>query len=224
MAADLDRIRAAYDAVAERYAETYLHELDHKPLDVVLLEWFADEVRGRGPVADLGTGPGHIARFLHERGVDAFGIDLSPRTVALARERHRDRGLDLRVGDFFALDLPDASLAGATAFYAHVHVHAEALPRAFRELARVLRPGAPALLAFHVAEGMLHQDEWMGARVNAEWHFWPMTTLVAALEEAGLVADVKIERTPYVPHEHPTPRGYVLARRPVAAASSAGSE
>jgi hypothetical protein len=80
------------------------------------------------------------------------------------------------------------------------------------------------LLAFHVAEGMLHQDEWMGARVNADWHFWPMTTLVAALQEAGLVADVKIERTPYVPHEHPTPRGYVLARRPVAAASSAGSE
>lgn len=216
MASDLERVIAAYDAVAERYAETYAGELEHKPLDRALLAWFAELVRGAGPVADLGTGPGHVARFLHERGVDAFGLDASPRTVALAGERHRDHGIEFRAGDFTALDLADGALAGATAFYAYVHLPVSALAGPFQELHRVLAPGAPALLCFHAhgAETVLHLDDWLGARVSLDWHFWPMSAAVAALEAAGLVAEVRLERAPYVPQEYPTPRGYVLVRRP----------
>ncbi|HYU33725.1 MAG TPA: class I SAM-dependent methyltransferase, partial [Thermoanaerobaculia bacterium] len=59
-------VRESYDSAAEAYAEHLATELDHKPLDRHLLNRFAEEVRGHGLVADLGCGPGHVARYLQE--------------------------------------------------------------------------------------------------------------------------------------------------------------
>lgn len=63
-----------------------------------------------GPVADVGCGPGYVTGHLHELGVDAFGIDLSPEMVAIARRDHPD--LRLEVGTMTDLDLADESVAG----------------------------------------------------------------------------------------------------------------
>ena len=97
--------QTSYDRVAEEYARRMLHELDHKPRDRELLEHFAQQVTGKGRVADLGYWPGQIARYLHDHGVDAFGIDLSPAMVELARRAHP--GMEFQQGDMRALPLPD---------------------------------------------------------------------------------------------------------------------
>ena len=64
-------IQASYDRVAAAYAAHFMGELAHKPLDRALLDCFAEEVRGQGPapVGDIGCGPGHVARYLHECGL-----------------------------------------------------------------------------------------------------------------------------------------------------------
>ena len=59
----------SYDRVAAEYAERYVDELRHKPLDRALLDWFVGETQGAGTVADVGCGPGQVARYLHERGL-----------------------------------------------------------------------------------------------------------------------------------------------------------
>ena len=55
--------------------------LDGHPYLRASLALFAELVRtaGGGPVADVGSGPGYVTSHLHDAGVDAFGIDLSPR-------------------------------------------------------------------------------------------------------------------------------------------------
>jgi len=78
-----------YDRVAGAYAERYFTELERKPFDRELLDRFAADLRGRGPVCDLGCGPGHVGRYLAERGVEVIGVDLSPGMVALARAEPR---------------------------------------------------------------------------------------------------------------------------------------
>lgn len=77
--------QASYDAVASEYVRRISDELQHKPLDRALLERFAIAVRDRGPVCDLGCGPGHVARYLKERGVETIGYDLSPKMVEAAQ-------------------------------------------------------------------------------------------------------------------------------------------
>src|SRR4051812_8617278 len=99
-------LQTGYDSIAEEYAAQFFHELDHKPLDRALLESFAELVRDRGPVADIGCGPGQIGRYLHDRGLDVVGIDLSAGMVALAQRLSPE--MTFRQGSMLALDVPDA--------------------------------------------------------------------------------------------------------------------
>ncbi len=83
---DINELRDSYDQVAGEYVTRIFHELEHKPMDRALLDRFAAEVQGLGTICDMGCGPGHVAQYLHERGVHVLGIDVSPRMVEQARQ------------------------------------------------------------------------------------------------------------------------------------------
>jgi SAM-dependent methyltransferase len=207
-----EQVAAFYDAVAREYAKNFADELDGKPLDRALLERFAADVRGAGPVYDLGCGPGgQTTAFLHALGVEVRGMDISPAAVAEAARRHPD--IRFQAGDMLALPLPDGGAAGILAFYSIVHFSPEQLGTAFAEMHRVLRPGAPLLLGFHAGDEVLHVDELFGVRASLDFRFHPVERVEAALRAAGLGAVESIVRDPY-PQEHATRRAYVFARRP----------
>lgn len=203
-------LRASYDAAARAYAEHVASELAQKPLDRHLLNRFAEEVRSRGRVADLGCGPGHVAGYLRERGVDVLGIDLSPEMVRWATRLNP--GLDVRVGDFLALDLPEASLAGAVAFYAIVHLEPSELGAVMAEWRRVVVPGGVVLVAFHVGDHTLHVDDLWGTPVSLDFRFHAPSGVAGALHAAGFAVTEWVEREPYEGAEYPSRRCYLFAR------------
>jgi ubiquinone/menaquinone biosynthesis C-methylase UbiE len=201
----------SYDRIALPYAQHFGSELSHKPLDRALLDAFIEQVKGRGVVCDVACGPGQVARYLDDAKLPVMGIDASKAMIRHARATTTN--VDYRIGDMTALDLPDASLAGMTAFYAIVHLEAERLTDVFREFRRVLAAQAPLLLSFHIGTGRLHRDEMWGEKVDLDFVFFSMDTVLTALEAAGMRIQMKMERTPYQPLEHPSQRGYVLATR-----------
>lgn len=205
-------VRASYDRVAAEYARRIAGELAHKPLDRTLLDRFAERVRGAGPVADLGCGPGHVAGYLAERGADVFGLDLSPEMVEQARALHPE--LPFRVGDVTALDVPDGAWAGAVAYYSLIHLPRASVAAALRETARALRPGAPLLVAFHVGDETRHLDEWWGQPVHLDFFFFGVDEMAGYLREAGFVLESVTEREPYPEVEAQTRRAYLLATAP----------
>jgi SAM-dependent methyltransferase len=214
-------VRASYDRVAGEYARRIAGELAHKPLDRELLDRFAGRVRGAGPVADLGCGPGHVARWLADRGVDAFGLDLSPAMVEQARELHP--GVPFRVGDVTALDARDGEWAGAVAYYSLIHLPRGAVAAALREVARALRPGAPLLVAFHVGDETRRMDEWWGYPVRLDFVFFGVDEMAGYLRGAGFEVEAATEREPYPDVEAPTRRAYLLAVKPAAAPAPSGA-
>jgi SAM-dependent methyltransferase len=207
-----DYVRACYDAVAWEYAERFAGELAHKPLDRGLLGRFASEVRGRGEVYDLGCGPGHTTAFLHGCGAQVRGLDLSAELLREARQRHP--GVAFEQGDMLALPCADASLAGVVAFYAIVHLSPAGLRRALAEMHRVLRPGGLLLLAFHVGEGSVHVEEFLGRPVALDFVLFTPQSVTGELVRAGLVAVEAIERDPYPGVEYPSRRAYLFAGKP----------
>ncbi|MBV8962823.1 MAG: methyltransferase domain-containing protein [Hyphomicrobiales bacterium] len=214
MSKDITRsIRESYDRLAEEYASRLFTELERKPFDRVMLDRFADEVRGSGEVCDMGCGPGHVARFLRDAKVQVFGLDLSPRMIAEARRLNPD--ITFCEGDVLGLPILDGSLAGIAAFYAIVNFPEELLPRAFREMARVLQPGGVLLLAFHVGDQALQEDELWGHAISMNFFLFPPSAIRRHLEEAGLRVENIFERLPYPPDvEYQSRRAYVLARKP----------
>ena len=207
---DASRIRESYDELAATYTERLFAELTGKPLDRHLLNRFAEGVRGGGLVADLGCGPGHVARYLHDLGVRMLGIDLSPRMIERARMRSPE--IEFRVGDMRALELPDGALAGLVAFYSLIHIDEREMIPTLREMRRVLLPGGLVLVAFHVGEETVHRDELWGHAVSLDFRFLRPDRLVASFIEAGFLVLERVEREPYPDVEHPSRRGYLLAR------------
>ena len=204
-------VRGSYDSAAEAYAEHLAGELAHKPLDRHLLNRFAEEMRSRGVVADLGCVPGHDARYLHEQGVTVLGIDLSPKMVACATRLNP--GLEFRVDDMTRLAMPAASLAGVVAFYAIVHFDASELGAIMDEMRRVLAPGGLALISFHVGDQIVHVEDLFGAPVFLDFHFHAPATVIDALRSSELTVIEHVEREPYAGVEYPSRRCYLLARR-----------
>jgi demethylmenaquinone methyltransferase / 2-methoxy-6-polyprenyl-1,4-benzoquinol methylase len=105
-------------------------------------------------VLDVATGTGAVAAELVRRhGCRVTGLDQSPEMLAAARERLGSAGLEGRValveGEAERLPFPDESFDGLTVTYLLRYVDDPAAT--LRELARVLRPGAPlASLEFGV--------------------------------------------------------------------------
>jgi SAM-dependent methyltransferase len=203
-------IRDSYDSAAEAYAQHLASELKHKPLDRHLLNRFAEDTRGRGMVADVGCGPGHVAWYLHDQGVTIFGVDLSPAMIRCAARLNP--GLDFRVGDMRTLELPASSLAGIVAFYSIVHFEPGDLRVIMREMRRVLASDGLALVSFHVGNELVHVDELFGAPVNLDFRFHDPADVVAALRAAPFSVIEQVEREPYEGAEYPSRRCYLLAR------------
>src|SRR6266581_7695008 len=129
-------VQSGYDLVADEYARRLYGELQHKPLDRRLLDRFADTVRNVGLACDLGCGPGHIASYLHGRGIQVCGMDLSQGMIQCAQKLNP--GIEFIQGDMRALPVHNNAWAGIAAFYAVVNLPNNDLARSLREAMRVL--------------------------------------------------------------------------------------
>ncbi len=199
---------AAYDAIADRYAEFVAEAWDKHPLERAVWTAFADSVRGRGPVADLGCGPGHLTAHLRSLGLDAFGVDLSPAMIALAEAAHP--GLRFEVGSMAALDLPDASLAGILSWYSLIHTPPAEVPAYFAEFARMSASGGHVLLGcFESGGGPLTSFDH---KVTTAYS-WPLDELAGLAAAAGFTEVGRVYREPGA-GERPMRHGCLLLRKP----------
>ncbi|WP_445270448.1 class I SAM-dependent methyltransferase [Streptomyces sp. DSM 41634] len=209
---DLTSVRASYDAVAVDYARLVGTELARKPLDRAMLAAFAEYVRGGGAgraVADLGCGPGRVTAHLAGLGVRAFGVDLSPAMVAVARRTYP--GLRFEVGSMAALDVADGVLGGVLAWYSTLHTPPAELPVVFAEFARVLAPDGHVLIAFKAGGERIRMEHAYGHPFELDVYGTPPDLIAGLLAGAGLVEVARLVREPDALEK--SPQGFLLARK-----------
>ena len=194
---DLDLVRASYDRAADRYVEmvasTALGDIRRQPWLKAAMDVFADAVAGRGPVLDIGCGPGTVTAYLVGRGVDASGVDLSPRMIEHARRLHPH--CRFGIASATELDVADASLAGVLGWWSLFNLPRDVLPPVLASFARALVPGGQAIIAMHAGDDDLVRTEAYGG-VPVSWttHRWRPEELVALIGRAGLstVAELRL--------------------------------
>lgn len=206
-------IRKSYDTVAREYADEIYAELAGKPFDRDLLDQFAGRVRGRGPVCDLGCGPAQIARYLRDKGVNAFGVDLSAGMLEQARRLNPD--LQFVQTSMLALGLRSGQLAGVAAFYSIIHIPRSRVEGVLAEVRRVLQPGGLCLFTFHLGSEDSHHEELFGRPVSLDIALFSTDEMCGYLKAADLAIEQALERDPYsLDVEYQSRRGYILASRP----------
>lgn len=163
-------VRGVYDTVPVDYAELVRVDQMEATVDLALLEDFAGRVRGRGPVLDAGCGPGRITRYLADRGVDAFGVDLSPAMIRVAQILHPD--LQFTAGSIDALAIESGSVAGVLAWYSIIHTPPEELSVVLAEFLRVLQPGGWLLTGQQSGVGTRHLAHAYGHHIDLTAHLY----------------------------------------------------
>jgi ubiquinone/menaquinone biosynthesis C-methylase UbiE len=101
-----------------------------------------------GQALDIGTGPGHDAVFLIQRGFNVIGIDISPSAVKLARENASNAGLFgfFQEGDIRQIPVEDRFIDFAYDRGCFHVLAQEDRPKAVAEVVRVLKKGGLYLL------------------------------------------------------------------------------
>jgi SAM-dependent methyltransferase len=194
----LDAIRDSYDTVAADYVKIVKGPETLDPVSRAMIDAFAELLLAggaeRGPVADVGCGPGWFTARLAAKGLDAFGVDLSPGMIEQARQRFP--GLRFEVGSMTALDLPDGTLGGVLAFFSTHHTPPSHLPVVYAELHRVLAPGGLLLLGGHTGndEHYSPQQAYGGHPVSYESHLVPADRIAELLAAAGFTVTARLEQ------------------------------
>lgn len=166
------------------------------PLDIAMIAAFADGVRdaGLGPVADVGCGTGRVTAHLDTLGVEAFGIDLSPGMVDVARATYPQLRFD--VGSMTALDLPGDPLGGVLAWYSIIHTPPQQLPDVFTEFFRVLAPGGQLLLGFHAGAERRRMTHAYDHNVSYDTYLLQPDHIAELLTQTGFDVHTRMLRAP----------------------------
>jgi ubiquinone/menaquinone biosynthesis methyltransferase len=139
-------VRRLFATIADRY-----------DLITVVLSYGQDQrwkrrlIKMAGPltcrrVLDVACGTGDIALLASAAGADVTALDITPRMIALAREKRLRAGvwpMRFLVADMTAIPLPDACVDVVTTGYGLRNV--PDLDRAIAEIHRVLKPGGRLL-------------------------------------------------------------------------------
>jgi MPBQ/MSBQ methyltransferase len=152
-------------------------------------------------VIDVGCGIGGATRYLAATfGCRVTGIDLTPAYVAAAQELAQRTGLadriDYRVDS--ALAMPFADGAFDAALTLHVAMNIKDRPGLYREVARVLKPGA-VFCIYDVMRGpgagLTFPVPW--AETEATSHLTTPDEMRALLADAGFLVTEVEDRTPF---------------------------
>ena len=161
-------IASYWNLVGERYLELFRDEFEKKPYDRQVVASFAAGLSAGASVCDAGCGPcGHVTRLLANVGLDAVGVDISPKCVELARKEQPLLRFELM--DMASMAFPDGAFQGLFCYYALHYQSKLSLGGVIREFARVLSPGGRLLIVVKegASEGWI--DDPMGSGLRIFW-------------------------------------------------------
>jgi ubiquinone/menaquinone biosynthesis C-methylase UbiE len=205
-----EAVRAAYDTVAEDYEAAFGDDIDRLPLERAMLDLAVATMPEGGRVLDLGCGTGSAGGHVAGVGAAVVGVDLSMGMLAVARSVVR---LPVAQGDLRDLPFGDGSFGAVAAYYSIQHVPRPQVAVALGEVARVLRTDGALLVAAHLGDGDVHTEEFLGHRIApVGGALYSAGELTAELARAGFAVTSAEQRGP-LPHEYPSQRIFLLARR-----------
>ena len=205
-----EETRRSFNLAAEKYFELFKDEMKQKEYDRMLLDKFASYFDSKSVVCDMGCGPGHITRYLFDKGLNVFGIDISERCIRIAqRENPRMR---FQVMDMAKLDIADESIDGIVSFYSIIHTPKRLIHTLFHEFNRVLKKGGKLLIVVKKGDTEGYVYELEGFKTRLYFTNFIEEELKSYLQTSGFELIFLETRQPY-DFEIPVERIYAIGQK-----------
>ncbi|PKM49003.1 MAG: hypothetical protein CVV02_17930 [Firmicutes bacterium HGW-Firmicutes-7] len=208
---EVSHVQNAYSKIASKYADEFYKELDNKPLDRYLLKAFCSMIRKNGIACDMGCGPGHITRYIHNRGINIIGMDISKGMIQQAKKLNP--GIDFEEANMLELNCIERKFSGIISHYSIVHFEASELKMVFNGINSILEEDGLLLIAFHVGDEALFVKELLEEEVNMDYIFHNFDRVLIQLREFNFKVIEAFCREPYEGYEYMSRRGYILCKK-----------
>lgn len=204
---NLRAVQASYDRIAAHYAQCTYSESSEEWVDRPLLDLLAARVQG--VIGDLGCGPGHHVRYLHEKGLVVVGVDLSQGMVAQARQRNP--GLEFIQASMYQLPVANESWGGIVAIHSLIHIPRPEVVQVLREFRRVLMSGGWLLVGFHRGKTTWQAQRWGNVPIAMSYTHFRTPEMQGYLQKAGFLLEGLLELG------SPSQQSFLFARKPLPA-------
>lgn len=121
-----------YDRNIKTYSDT-----NQNPADFI--NEFLSFLKKGQKILDVGSGHGINAHYMHSRGYDVIGIDLSKEMTEYAKTKYPQ--IEFRLGDMTKLPFSANTFDGILASYSLIHLTKAAIPSVMAALAKILKSG-----------------------------------------------------------------------------------
>jgi SAM-dependent methyltransferase len=206
-------VRAAYDEVADSYADHFRSTEPEQPIELAMIEHFASMLGGERRVLDAGCGAGRLLPVLGALAGRVEGVDLSPGMIRRAQQDHPS--FATQVASLTHLPYPDGSFDGYFSWYSTIHNPDADLPRIFGEAGRVLRTCGLILVAFQSGHGTRDVSEAYRRRghdITLERYNRTPTQVAEVFAASGFQEVARLERRPAGPRERDSQAVLIAAR------------
>jgi len=205
-----EKTRRSYNLAAERYYELFKDEMKQKECDCALLDRFASDFNSESIICDMGCGPGHIGRYLFDKGFNVFGIDVSEKCIEIARRENPK--MRFQTMDMTRLDIADESIDGIISFYSIIHTPKRFMHALFREFNRVLKKSGKILIVVKKGDTEGYVDELEGFKTRLYFTNFREEEIEGFLETNGFRVTLLETRKPY-DFEIPVDRIYAVGEK-----------
>lgn len=205
-----EKTRKSFNLAAEKYYESFKDEMRQKEYDRVLLDRFAGNFNSKSIICDLGCGPGHITKYLFDKGLDVFGVDISEKCIEIARRENPE--MRFQVMDMARLDIANESIDGIISFYSIIHTPKQFMNRLFCEFNRVLKKHGKILIVVKKGDTEGYVDELEGFTTHLYFTHFKEEEIRSYLIANGFKVIFQEARQPY-DFEIPVERIYAIGEK-----------
>ena len=163
---------------------------------------FFSMLRPKASVLDIGCGSGRDAFEFAKKGFKIIGIDLSPKMIAIARNKAKKA--DFKVMDLERLEFKAESFDGIWANAVYLHIPKKRLKKAFAEAKKALKKGGIMYISAKkgMGEHFLPDKRYNG--VEKFWSYYSKKELESRLRDSGFkVIKSYVKRTKDTYSTHP---------------------
>jgi ubiquinone/menaquinone biosynthesis C-methylase UbiE len=205
-----EETRKSFNLAAEKYFKLFKDEMKQKEYDRVLLDKFVNDFDSKSVICDVGCGPGHVTRYLFDKGLNVFGIDISEKCIQIARRENPK--MRFQVMDMARLNIADESIDGIVSFYSIIHTPKRLIRLLFHEFNRVLKKGGKLLVVVKKGDTEGYVYELEGFKTRLYFTNFTEEELKNYLQTCGFELIFLETRQPY-DFEIPVERIYALGKK-----------
>lgn len=176
-----------YEKIADIYTQQYFNDLRDTPY----IDKFLTLLPKGAKVLDVGCGPGNFAQYIHEKGFDIEGVDLSQEMLKIAKSKVP--GVVFNLMDMRTLEYPECTFDGLLVAYSLIHIPSEEIHKTLIGFNTVLNPNGLLMIIAQGGEADKIVDEPLLKGEQIFINFFTKERLIVFLTDAGFKIEYQEE-------------------------------